>query len=194
MSNSNNKPVLFFSKSCNKCHSLWTKLSNENKLDGFIKICVDNNPKIPPNIKEVPAILIKNRPVITGPAIPMFLNSYSSQMPITSADSNTQNTGNRTNSQGSVPHIPTSTNGLNSIYDFNPVEMSSNWSDSYSFIQDQPTPMNFCYQFLGNDDKVSGQQQGNVNYDTNNTSNRLQKMNDFEKRLDTLRQERNMFR
>jgi hypothetical protein len=191
---STTKPVLFFSKSCNKCHSLWTKLSTENKLDGFIKICVDNNPKIPPNIKEVPAILIKNRPLITGPAIPMFLNSYSPQAAFI-PDNNTQNTNTKlSNPSGAIPHISTSTNGLNSIYDFNAVEMSSSWSDSYSFIQDQPSPMNFCYQFLGSDEKVGqGQSQGNTN-DPNASSSRLQKMNDFEKRLDNLRQERNMFR
>ena len=45
-----------------------------------------------------------------------------------------------------------SVEGLNTaienILDFNPIEMSSSLSDSYSFIQNNPEPIDFCYQFI----------------------------------------------
>ena len=37
------KPILFYSKVDQRSINLWSKLSKENRLNDFIKICVDNN-------------------------------------------------------------------------------------------------------------------------------------------------------
>ena len=46
------------------------------------------------------------------------------------------------------------------INDFNPIEMSNKWSDAYSFIQNNPTPMEFTYQFIQKED---GNNEPNIN-------------------------------
>ena len=43
-------------------------LKNSGNLDTFVKICVDNNNKIPKIITSVPTIFVKSRGVISGPA------------------------------------------------------------------------------------------------------------------------------
>ena len=72
---SSSKPILFYSKNDQRSKNLWSKLSKENRLNNFLKICVDNNPKIPSIITTVPSIFIKGRPVIYGPAIQMYLDN-----------------------------------------------------------------------------------------------------------------------
>ena len=52
------KPILFYSKTCKN----WADYGGvSNQLDQFIKICIDNNRKIPSNITSVPAVLVKGR-------------------------------------------------------------------------------------------------------------------------------------
>lgn len=144
------KPVLFYSKSCANCRNLWKILIEKNQLEQFIKICIDNNKKIPSNIRSVPAILVKGRPPIFGQAIHMYLTSSDSSLPQIGAGSkpNFQAPLNVAKTLDKKPTIKTSTNGLENILDFNPIEMSSSLSDSYSFIQSNPEPIDFCYQFI----------------------------------------------
>lgn len=143
------KPILFYSKSCINCKNLWKILLNKNQLEQFIKICIDNNNKIPSNITSVPAVLVKGRQPIFGQAITMYLNSSNSSPQI---GSNTkpdfQAPPKVVQNLDKKPVIKTSTNGLENIMDFNPIEMSSCLSDSYSFIQNNPQPIDFCYQFI----------------------------------------------
>ena len=40
------------------------------------------------------------------------------------------------------------TNSNGELSDFNPVEMSDQWSDSYSFIQEKSQPISFSFQLL----------------------------------------------
>ena len=146
------KPILFYSKSCKNCRNLWKSLIEKNKLDQFIKICIDNNRKIPSNITSVPAVFVKGRTPIFGQAIIMYLNSAnSSNSGPTTGDNvkpNFQAPAKLVQNLDKKPPIKTSTNGLENILDFNPIEMSSNLSDSYSFIQTNPEPIDFCYQFI----------------------------------------------
>ena len=43
-------------------------------------------------------------------------------------------------------------------------KMGGAWSDKYSFIQDNPSPMSFCYQFLDNmkDNQITGQPSNSI--------------------------------
>jgi hypothetical protein len=145
--NNFNRPILFYSKKCINCQKLWGILVQENRLGDFIKICVEENPtKIPPMIREVPSILVsKERPVISGSAIHMYLKS----VPSTSTSAPSQPNFSQ-NTQSVPPASSSETDGLNGIKDFNPIEMSNAWSDSYSFIQDNPQPMKFSFEFLDN--------------------------------------------
>jgi hypothetical protein len=150
---SSNKPVLFYSKKCVNCQKLWGILTQENRLNDFIKICVEENPtKIPPMIREVPSILIsRDRPVISGAAIHMYLKSASA-MPVSSQSGKPDFTQkpNLNKAMDKIPQFESSTNELNGIKDYSPIEMGSAWSDSYSFIQDNPEPMKFSFEFLDN--------------------------------------------
>ena len=69
------KPVLFFSKNCPHSQTLWRHLSQNNLLDSFNKVSIDNNPNIPPAVQSVPTIYIRGRPLITGQSVMMFVNS-----------------------------------------------------------------------------------------------------------------------
>lgn len=184
---SSSKPILFYSKNDQRSKNLWSKLSKENRLNNFLKICVDNNPKIPSIITTVPSIFIKGRPVIYGPAIQMYLNNMQpSNNSIVSQD-RTGNPSNHPSVSGGAPIQPSE--GLN---DFNPVEMSSRWSDSYSFIQDNPEPMSFSFQFLQNDNAQptqNGQQPGGVRQE----QQIRQRSGDFQNRLEELQKARGSF-
>ena len=151
---SSSKPILFYSKNDQRSKNLWSKLSKENRLNNFLKICVDNNPKIPSIITTVPSIFIKGRPVIYGPAIQMYLNNMQpSNNSIVSQD----RTGN-----------------------------------PYSFIQDNPEPMSFSFQFLQNDNAQptqNGQQPGGVRQE----QQFRQRSGDFQNRLEELQKARGSF-
>tara|TARA_B100001093_G_C26847549_1_gene1023585 strand:- start:567 stop:1127 length:561 start_codon:yes stop_codon:yes gene_type:complete len=180
------KPILFYSKKDQRSINLWGKLSKENTLNNFVKICVDNNNKIPSIITTVPSIFIKGRPVISGQAISMFLN-------------NLQPSGISHVSQDKhgVPSNHPSVQPMNNnsqsdtLNDFNPVEMSNRWSDSYSFIQDNPEPMSFSFQFLGNENSQA-QNQGNSNQPgpVRQEPQARQRSGDFQNRLEQLQKAR----
>ena len=193
-----NKPLLFYSQKDANSINLWKRLQSDGNLNNFIKICVDNNNKIPSMVTTVPSIFVKGRPLIYGPGINMFLNS-----PMASGGSNSQSGSvqpqsrpnfqqapNQVNNHDAPPEIESSTNNLNGISDFNAVEMGGAWSDKYSFIQDNPAPMSYCYQFLDGvkDNQITGQavQGNNMQQDSGRKNNSM-----FENRLQQLQQERN---
>ena len=90
---------------------------------------------------------------------------------------------NINNPVGKAPASNSSTNGLEGINDFNPIEMSNKWSDAYSFIQNNPTPMEFTYQFI--------QKEGsNSNSQINQNNNLRKKGSQLDQRLEKLQMER----
>jgi hypothetical protein len=179
------KPILFYSKKNSASKDLWKILLKKNKLEQFVKICVDNNNKIPSSIKSIPALLIKGRPIVYGSAIEMFLNS--STINLSKPVRNTKRVNFQEPTDINIkldkkPNIKTSTNGFENILDFNPVEMSANLSDSYSFIQDNPAPLDFCYQFI--------EPAENINKYSPSTTQKTTKGNDLETRLKELQNSR----
>jgi hypothetical protein len=169
---SNNKPILFYSKKCVNCQKLWALLSHEGRLNDFIKICVEENPsKIPPVIKEVPSILTsKDRPIISGAAIPLYLKSAPASASVQSSSvPNFNEKPNLNKKLEPPPAFESATNNLGGIRDFSPIEMGSYWSDSYSFIQDNPSPMTFSFDFLNDDNS-------NQSKDLNGPQTKLQEL------------------
>ena len=176
------KPILFYSKNDQRCINLWNQLKNSGNLDTFVKICVDNNNKIPKIITSVPSIFVKSRGVITGPAIPMYLNSLRnnvSQVPV-------DQSGNPS-PHPSFGKINNTNKDSGELSDFNPVEMSDQWSDSYSFIQEKSQPISFSFQLL-NDGQENMMQPTNEKPDSNDPNRRQE---DFQSRLDQLQTLRN---
>ena len=180
------KPILFYSKNNAECINLWKYLESKNRLEEFLKVCVDGNPRIPKSITTIPSIFIKNRPLIHGHAIKFFLDSPN---PVPSQpqfqNSNSAPSNNDKNNLDKPPEIESSTNNLEGIADFNAIEMGSSFSDKYSFIQDNPAPMNNQYQFLNElrNNNITGHQSDNNN---NN------KKNDLSNRLEEMQRNRNM--
>tara|TARA_B100000925_G_scaffold87089_1_gene62581 strand:- start:1591 stop:2160 length:570 start_codon:yes stop_codon:yes gene_type:complete len=180
------KPILFYSKKDSNSINLWNKLNSKNKLDEFVKICVDNNNKIPQIVTSVPSIYIKGRPLIQGSAINMFLDSNNS---VISRQVNTMPNNASVSKTNSQPMQPTNSNDINS---FNPVEMSERWSDSYSFIEENPEPMNYCYQFINEGNKNIPAANTNIVTGTGNQINTRKANNQLDSRLEKLQMERGM--
>lgn len=175
------KPLLFYSAKCDTCKKLWKYLKNKNRLDQFVKISVDNNSKIPSIIQGYPCIFLKGREPMYGGAITMFLNSNSESNISKSADSTSNSTGKEKIFNGVVdkkPEFETSTNKLNGISDFSPIEMGALYSDSYSFIQDNPAPMDFCFEFLGQSSSEQNKPK--------------QPLSEIDRRMERLKAERNI--
>ena len=194
-----NKPLLFYSQKNVNCINLWKKLQSDGKLNDFVKICVDNNNKIPSMVTTIPSIYMQGRPLVHGAAINMFLSSSNGSSNTSSksqgGDSsrpNFQQQPTNNNNFDKPPEVESSTNNLNGISDFNPVEMGGAWSDKYSFIQDNPSPMSSCYQFL--DGEKDNQITGQVPTNSQTGGGGTRKSNEGNDRLQQLQQERdNLF-
>ena len=181
------KPILFYSKTNPRCINLWNQLSKENQLTAFIKICVDNNPKIPSMIKSVPCIYIKGRPLICDSAIPMYLNSL-----LTTGTNTGMLQPSTTNNETSNKNPEISNSSSEKIDDFNPVEMSKRWSDSYSFLSDNPAPLSFSFQFLNDTpaSQSSTQQTAAQPGPVPQVQQSRNKSGEFQNRLEQLQQSR----
>lgn len=182
------KPILFYSKNNHRCVNLWNKLTKDGTLNHFIKVCVDNNNKIPAMVTTVPSIFIKGRPLICNSAIPMYLNSISSVSSQPQQVNNPSANQPQTQNNNQLQQNQT-TEGIN---DFNPVEMSHRWSDSYSFITENPEPLSFNFQFLNQENNTpSGNQQPNP---VPQIPQGRKKEGDFQDRLEKLQQSRIEFK
>lgn len=54
--------ILFYSNHCECSKHLISSMQNENLIRFFHTICVDNNPKIPPQITKTPTLIIRSIP------------------------------------------------------------------------------------------------------------------------------------
>jgi hypothetical protein len=146
------KPILFYSKNCKNCQVLWKKLTSDSKLESFIKICVDGNPKIPSFVTHVPTIYVKGRPLIVGPGIGLFLNS----VPKTSKPApGSATVGGITGAGARISSIPNQTEEIvDGISAYLPTEMGGTWSDSYSYL-DSSDPLKHSFEFINNSPGVA---------------------------------------
>lgn len=164
-----NKLVLFYSPKCQHSIELWKKLKAKNLLDKFTKINILKLDNIPSNINRTPTLVLPGREPIVGQAIEFYLNSNSIAE--------------------KTPKQPEATkpesNNSKSIQDFNFCEMSSNWSDNYSFI-DSKDPINHSYSFL--DSKETFIAPENT---CTNDSRKSAKADIMQKRFESLKNSRN---
>ena len=112
----------------------------------------------------------------------MYLNSLRnnvSQVPV--------DQGGNPSPHPSFGKINNTSKDSDELSDFNPVEMSDQWSDSYSFIQEKSQPISFSFQLL-NDGQENMMQPTNEKPDSNDPNRR---QDDFQSRLDQLQTLRN---
>ncbi|AYV85289.1 MAG: hypothetical protein Satyrvirus9_15 [Satyrvirus sp.] len=66
--------ILFFSNNCEGSKHLISLMQSENLIRFFHLICTDNNPKIPPQIKVTPTLIIRgvSAPYVAGDAFSWF--------------------------------------------------------------------------------------------------------------------------
>lgn len=164
------KPILYYSPKCNHCINLWNELKKKNLLDTITKINIHQLSSIPGNIKEVPSLYIQNRPVLSGQAITMYFET---------ATSNNTKPEQKQTVQSSAPQ--------SNIQDYMPGEMSSSWSDQYSFLDDNK-PINHSYSFLSNTQSNTPNTQNMQN--TNDQKN--DKRSDLDLKYEQLKQQRNV--
>lgn len=163
-----NKPILFYSRRCKNCITLWNQLKIQEKLNLIIKIDIDKNKNIPSNISAVPTLLVKGRPLIMGDSINLFMNTYSQDI-----EPKTQNAE--------------IINENSDIKDYMPGEMGSYWSDSYSYL-DSDNPIGHSYSFIGSESENINKKITNVKNDKNFSDSR--KNNDLSQRLEEFKNQR----
>lgn len=149
------KPILFYSKNCKNCQALWKKLTGDSKLESFIKICVDGNPKIPSFVTHVPTIYVKGRPLIVGPGIGLFLNSVPKTSKPAPGGASGSASGGITGAGARISSIPNQTQEIvDGISAYLPTEMGGTWSDSYSYL-DSNDPLKHSFEFINNSPGVA---------------------------------------
>ena len=135
-----NRPILFFSPNSEHCIDVWKLLKQNSILNTLIKINVDDpENKIPNQINVLPSIFVRGEPIITGKdnIISYFkLNRNIVDNSVSNNTNNTNNTNKNVNSKSLPPlgdkEVPFK-NQNDSMF-LNTNEMGSNWSDNYSFI------------------------------------------------------------
>ena len=56
--------ILFYSNKCDGSQILLSMMNDEGLTKYFHKVCIDNNPRVPPQIKVTPTLIIRGQPVL----------------------------------------------------------------------------------------------------------------------------------
>ena len=169
-----NKPILFYSPTCDHSIKLWKRLKDSNILDKLVKININKTNQIPNNINRTPTLLIKNREPLVGQAIELYLRNANFE---TQRDNRIPNNPNKTpNNPNNTPNNTPNTES--SIQDYLPSEMGSSWSDNYSFISEdsKPKPINHSFQWLNQDSKIKCKEEHKAKGQSNIIDSRLENL------------------
>lgn len=166
------QPILYYSNNCKHCISLWGQLKQKNLLDSIKKINVNKTSYIPPSITEVPSLIISGRPVLVGDSIMMYFNT------VQQGQSQPRQTQMASKSTQQLPKENSC-----SIEDYMPTEMSGNWSDQYSYLENPENPINHSFSFLTNTE-MSKPMESNVNVQ------KTDRRSELDTRLELLKQQR----
>lgn len=181
----NDKFVLFYSNYCQHCKEFLSKLKKKDiqLFKKFNKILVDGNTNIPKSIVSVPTIITPshNHP-LTDNSVFIWLD--------TMADNYVENNNQLSNND----QLQSSNEG---ILPFVNSEMGCNFSDNFSFLDNQAGPLSHNFSFLDNN---TSQENKSWN-DTPNTALPFQSIdrpkianeqqnNPFEMELDQLKNNR----
>ena len=148
--NRQNKAILYYSKRCNHCADLISKIKNSegdfvNTLD---YICIDGNQRLPPFLKEVPTLLTPTHPnPLTGESAFMWIDTqkraYVAQLRATVAPVQQQQMIQPPVQQNIQGSMATNMEGLDF---YSPMEMGG-FGDSFSYLNDD-NPQAHCFAFI----------------------------------------------
>ena len=140
-----NHNVLFYSNQCDYCNTILKQLKTNNVNDSqLIRICVDGNKNIPRYITKVPSIISKtHKQPLVDEAVYMWINTLINS---TQQNSNHTHINTNHNTNQNTNH----TQETQSINPYSPMEMTSTYSDSFSFIDNSQSNITHNFAFLDN--------------------------------------------
>ena len=153
MSSLSKNHVLFYSPQCKYCHEFIDVLNKTPYGNKFVKINVDHNNNLPKTVRSVPTIIIPtHKDVLCGNSAFMWINSIYNQTKAQNTIGEQPIPQRSNNNQNNVPQQEES----DDIMPFVASEMSGNFSDGFSFIDNQ-NPLSHQFSFLGADENGNNQ-------------------------------------
>lgn len=133
--------ILFFSNNCEGSKQLLSMLQSEKMVRYFHLVCTDNNPKIPPQIKVTPTIIIRGvpTPYVAGDAFAWFARVKQWKMNMMMQKMNTaqqqylQSINNNlvTTDPNLLGFSETEMNGMSDIFSFFSKNMAQECQDAF---------------------------------------------------------------
>lgn len=157
--NNNNKQtkyILFYSNRCNHCENFINQLNKNHIRNDFDFICIDNNyQNIPPTIKSVPTVILKeSNNILIGKSIFNWLNEMTNQ-------------NNNQNQQQQQVGEPMAWHGN---------EMGCSYSDNYSFLDSDVSAQGSGGSLIAhNFSFISDNAQNNTQFPQNNQTEHKEK-------------------
>ena len=145
MSSLSKNHIFFYSEKCKHCHDLSNIIGSTPINNQFVKINVDYNRNLPKSIKSVPTLIIPNHPQpLCGQSAFMWAKSMQQQTQAQNAVGNVHPP-----QQNNMPPQQTGPpkSEDDNIQPFVASEMSGNFSDGFSFI-DNHNPLTHQFSFL----------------------------------------------
>jgi len=136
--NQSSKPTLFYSKRCPHCAEVLNKIRSAHPSvgDGIEFVLVDGNRNLPPFLREVPTVIVRGRPPMTGESVFMWVDTVIRTTP----------------AQQQVATAPASasasvSNTMGGLGFYNSHDMSG-FSDTYSFLDGSADIQEHCFVYL----------------------------------------------
>ena len=172
-----NKPILFFSPNNEDSIDIWKILKLKSILNTLIKINVDDPEKqIPSYINVLPCIFVRGQPIIKGKeSIIKYFNLESDQNDISTSPIN----NNKSKTLPALKETPFKNQNESMFLNSN--EMGSNWSDNYSFINENNIQKH-SFSFIQESNKTSN---------TNDNRKKDNKKTLLDQRMEQMMSERN---
>jgi hypothetical protein len=165
-----NYNVLFYSNQCDYCNTILKQLQQQNIPDSeLVRICVDNNKNIPGYITKVPTIISKtHKQPIIDEAVFMWINTLlrgsesqqqqqsQQQQPHQQQPHQQQQSHQQQSYQQQSHQQPPQPPQSDSINPYSPIEMTSNYSDSFSYLDNSESNITHNFAFLDQSNDQSG--------------------------------------
>ena len=138
----NSKPPLYYSKRCPHCAEVLNKIRSAHPSvgEGIEFVLVDGNRNLPPFLREVPTVLVRGRPPMTGEAVFMWVDTVIRTTPVSSS----QPQGQHERASSSQPQT---TNTMGGLGFYNSHDMSG-FSDTYSSLDGSGDIQDHCFVYL----------------------------------------------
>lgn len=145
--------VLFYSNYCANCKEFIQQLYKTQFFEKFKKVCVDNNPKVPPQISSIPTIIVPRmmKPLVGTEAFHWLRGM--NQLHLREEENKINSSASNQAQNGQVKAEGQSSDPTNLSYAMGAVTAYSGtmggFSDNFSFIGSE-NPQEHSFSFLGN--------------------------------------------